>query len=253
MHTNNEILVNIYDRNAASMENVAHFYRWVMEIFSQYEVPVNASIIDIGCGTGAVLEYLRDKGYQSLTGVDFSQGCLRLAKERNLLARLYRQDIVEEPIAGAYDVAIMTTVIDFVEDPNTALNNVLAGLKEQGLFFISIRNLTAYFPWYHLGFFANSLRRWPRARHWFLQFTTPLSWRRNEYPVDEMFTTSQARVMLHNAGLAIVGEHSAQFLPMFWIWDVPQLVAAMKWIDKHFPSPKRLGYMYMFVCQKGPS
>lgn len=116
--TNNEILVSIYDRNAASMENVSLFYQWVMDIFRQYEIPANASIIDIGCGTGVVLEYLHNEGYCCLTGVDFSQGCLRIAEGRNLPATLCHN--IDEPITGTYDAAIMTTVIDFVVNPDVA-------------------------------------------------------------------------------------------------------------------------------------
>jgi 2-polyprenyl-3-methyl-5-hydroxy-6-metoxy-1,4-benzoquinol methylase len=250
---NNETLVSIYDRNAPDMENVSPFYEWAMGVFNQYQVPYDASIIDIGCGTGAVIARLYKQGYRNLTGVDFSPGCLRLAAAKGLPICLSRHDIVEEPLSEEYDAVLMTGVIDLVTNPRAALRNVRVGLKEQGLFFISIRNLTAYFPWYHLRFLARKLERWPRAKHWFLHFTTPLSMRRNEYPVDEMFTASQARDLLRDCGFEIVGEHSAQILPMLWIWDLTRLVRMMQWIDGRVGSPGVLGYRYMFVCKKRES
>lgn len=242
--------VEIYDQHAPEMENVPLFYDWVFAVFRRYHVPYDASILDVGCGTGALDSILYHSGYHALSGVDFSLGCLDLARARGLPIAFAQHDITQDPVRGQFDVVFMTTVIDFLQNPRVALNNIRKSLHDDSLFFVSIRNLHAYFPWYHFRSLANRLNRWPRAKHWFLHFTTPLSMRRDEYPVDEMFTVPQARDMLREADLLVVGEHSAQLLPMLWIWDVPQLIAIMEWIDRHIPVPKRLGYMYMFVCKK---
>lgn len=243
-------LASIYDQHAPEMENIDSFYEWVLDVFRQYDVPVGASILDVGCGTGALLASLYQSGYHQLNGIDFSQGCLSLAALKCIPVRLSHHDIVMKAFPMQYDIVFMTTVIDFVTDPVVALCHIRESLKLDSLLFISIRNLNAYYPWYHLGSLASKLTRWPRARHWFHQFTTPLSWRRDEYPVENMFKPSQMRQMLSNCGFVAIGEHSSMMLPMLWIWDMPRLVGMMKKVDSLLGSPGEMGYRYMFVCRK---
>jgi SAM-dependent methyltransferase len=45
-------------------------------------LPANASILDVGCGTGEpIARYFIEKGYD-LTGVDYAQSMIRLVKQR---------------------------------------------------------------------------------------------------------------------------------------------------------------------------
>lgn len=243
-------LVRIYDQHAPDMENVAVFYEWVLDVFSQYNVPLDRSILDVGCGTGHLAVRLYQSGYHHISGTDFSQGCLNIAAAHNLPMELFQHDIVTAPVPKVYDIVFTTGVIDLVTDPLAALRNISQSLESESLLFISIRNLDAYAPWYHLAPLASKLNRWPRAKHWFYQFTTPLSLRRDDYPVDNMFTPSEMREMLQRSGLTVIGEHSTMILPMFWIWDMPRLLGVMKRVNRLVGSPGRLGYRYMFVCKK---
>lgn len=244
------LLVSIYDQHAPEMENVTSFYEWVLNVFGQYDVPVGATILDVGCGTGALLAALYQSGYHHLDGIDFSQGCLSLATSKRIPAQLSCHDIVMSTYPKLYDIVFMTTVIDFVADPVAVLRHTRQSLIPDGLLFISIRNLGAYYPWYHLEPLAKKLSRWPRARHWFHQFTTPLSLRRDEYPVDNMFKPSQMRRMLASSGFAVIDEHASMILPMFWIWDMPRLVGMMNKADSLIRFPREMGYRYMFVCRR---
>lgn len=48
--------------------------------------PKNAALIDIGCGTGILLEFFRDEGYENLYGIDLTEDQVNLAKEKGLKA-----------------------------------------------------------------------------------------------------------------------------------------------------------------------
>jgi demethylmenaquinone methyltransferase/2-methoxy-6-polyprenyl-1,4-benzoquinol methylase len=50
------------------------------------------SIIDICCGTGDQLKYLRKQGYRNITGVDISQSMLKQANKGQTKAECYNQD-----------------------------------------------------------------------------------------------------------------------------------------------------------------
>lgn len=242
-------LAALYDRHAAEMENTAHFYRWVAQAVERYGLDRDAAILDAGCGPGALLEELHRRGYRNLAGLDFSPACLRLAAARNLPARLTLGDLTAAPLAGPYDAILMTGVIDFVADPRAALRHVRAGLRPAGRLFLTIRNLRAYWPWYHLRPLARRLDRRPRARHWFLHLTTPLSLRRDDYPIDEMYTPGRMRAMLRDGGFAVEAERSAGLLPMLWIDGRPRLLGLMRRVDALLPSAGPLGYRYLFVCR----
>lgn len=244
-------VVQHYNEYAREMENVADFYDWVVGIFERCSVPLDASIVDVGCGTGALLERLRQLGYMQLTGVDISAACLALARERVGGAQLELQDIEQSPLSGQYDAALMTTVVDFLAEPRAALEHVRDALRPGGLFLLSIRNVMAYFPWYHLRFLSRHMGRWPRLRHWFLHLTTPLGLRRNDQPVERMYRPAEARVLLRMAGFRVEAEYGGQILPMLWIPGLPRLTSCVRGLDRTVGVvvPRWLKFRYAFACR----
>lgn len=48
--------------------------------------PKSAAIIDIGCGTGIIMDFLRQEGFENLFGIDISEDQVNYAKEQGLNA-----------------------------------------------------------------------------------------------------------------------------------------------------------------------
>ena len=78
----------------------------------------NATVLDIGCGTGWFGHRLSDQGFR-VTGIDPSQAMLARARAR---ITVVQGDALRLPFADrAFDAAYMTAVLDFVPDPAALL------------------------------------------------------------------------------------------------------------------------------------
>jgi SAM-dependent methyltransferase len=122
-------------------------------------LPENPKVIEIGVGTGLVLEKLLELNPQyNLTGLDHTPAMLKIAKERlGDRAKLIQADMVTQSIPEEFDVAFSHgglcafvdtgSAYDFYshltdEETNVqALKNIAAGLKSGGLFVMSIRGV----------------------------------------------------------------------------------------------------------------
>ncbi len=241
-----------YDNNAAAMQNQQHFYNWVGEIVARYGPHRELKICDVGCGTGNLLAQFQSLGYTNLFGVDFAEGCLALTRQTVTGVNVTQQDIEEKPLGSRYDLITMTTVIDFLAQPEAALLNIRQSLTENGLLLVTIRNRLAYWPWYHLRGLGAKIMN-PRLKHWFLWFTTPLGMRRSDQPFEKVYSPGEAKKLLESAGLKPIASEGMMFLPMFWIPDLTRLVKIMQGLDKiaRIIPGKNHYYIYMFVCQSG--
>ena len=103
----------------------------------------NASIMDIGCSTGCLLNMLKEKGYTNLLGVDPSPVCAKTVKE------LYKIDAVVNNIANLnidkkFDLIILSAVLEHLVDFNGSLNKIKSLLNEGGLLFVEVPDATRF-------------------------------------------------------------------------------------------------------------
>lgn len=91
-------IAGVYDDSLPA--HVVEHYRQKRTDFIRAEVPAGASVLDVGCGTGALADRIREAGYQ-VVGVDPSKGMLGILKCR-------------APLVGA--VAACSTTLPFADD-----------------------------------------------------------------------------------------------------------------------------------------
>lgn len=97
-------------------------------------LPPRGRVVDVGCGTGLIIEFLRSTGLLSqveeLVCLDVSSGMLSVASRRASEAcggkcSLVAGDALRLPFKdGSFDVAYSFSVINLLEDPAAAMNEV---------------------------------------------------------------------------------------------------------------------------------
>lgn len=99
--------------------------------------------LDIGCGYGAMAEYLREQEVASYLGIDPSGKMIAAAKER-VVHQDFRFDLgqVEELAIEAerYDVVISRLVFHYVADITSVFQKIYAGLRPHGVFVFSVEH-----------------------------------------------------------------------------------------------------------------
>lgn len=165
------------------------------EILGDYfcELPNNANILELGCGTGRFLPFLSKKGFQ-LTGIDISTGMLEVAKERIKTEGISEVTLIKnEPgpllfYANTFDAIYSILVINLIKDYQNTFQEVARILKPGGLFVFSVPNLSSiYFP---VGLFVNQRGRTTTSNA-------------SGYRYSHWFTKTEIRKSLKSAGLAI--------------------------------------------------
>jgi SAM-dependent methyltransferase len=90
-------------------------------------------ILELGAGTGAIIAELQRRNFADVyVAVDYSTDATDYMKRNLKNVEVLRADIVEEPIYGAFDVVVVSHVLEHLENPD----NFLAAL---------VRNLDFHF------------------------------------------------------------------------------------------------------------
>jgi len=100
------------------------------------------SVIDIGCATGALIAYLRDRKWR-VTGVEISPCAEYAQKERRLDVRNVPLEENKFP-QGSFDVVLASHLIEHLNDPSSFLTEVNRVLKEGGHVFITTPNISGF-------------------------------------------------------------------------------------------------------------
>ncbi|MFA5187858.1 MAG: methyltransferase domain-containing protein [Patescibacteria group bacterium] len=132
----------------ASLDNIKHIastYDWNYKKIIPADK--NSKILDIGCGLGQFLYWLKNNGYNNYLGVDLSQEMLDFCKA-NVTGQVLKISSMTEFLADKkdqYDLIVLNDVIEHL--PKTEIINDLAliksALKQGGMLIVKTNNLAA--------------------------------------------------------------------------------------------------------------
>ena len=115
-------------------------FEWVLGVLDDYPAP---SVLDVGCGTGFNIAYLRAAGYDRVVGLDFASEALAFCRSRNL-PYLVCGDGASPPLRHeSFDVVVALDLIEHLEDDVYALRELARVLKPGGslILFVPAFNL----------------------------------------------------------------------------------------------------------------
>jgi len=128
-----------YDRKRSA------FMQWVdrkfrSDVFERYRMtfetlePMSGkSVLDIGCGSGPYMVEAARRGCKRVTGLDFAQAMLDLARQRAEAAQCIERcrfvlgTFPQDALPEKFDYAVVMGVMDYIPDPN----NFLKALAKQ--------------------------------------------------------------------------------------------------------------------------
>ena len=97
------------------------------------------SILDIGCGTGELLNYFQEKGWKT-RGVEPNQ-LARAFATKNYELEVFDENELNSFEKNSFDVISMWHVLEHVPDLNGRMNQLKRLVKEDGLLVIALPNL----------------------------------------------------------------------------------------------------------------
>ena len=134
-------------------------------------LPVNksAAIADVACGSGKLLYFFKNSGYQNITGVDISPEQVKLAKQ--VISDVYEANILDwlEANPGAFDLITGLDIIEHLDKSEGLrfLDASYTALKPGGQLILQTPNADS--PWggsirygdftHEVGFTSNLLSR----------------------------------------------------------------------------------------------
>ena len=138
-------LKSTYNKIAKDWMQDHHGDTWWVEGTDKYLsfFQPNASILDVGCGAGEKSKYLVKKGFK-VTGIDFSEEMIALAKEQVPAGKFFVKDIkqpldLEDAFDGVFAQAVLLHIPK--KEVSSVLKNIIAPLKTGGYFYAAVKEL----------------------------------------------------------------------------------------------------------------
>ena len=130
---------NLYDTDMSSW-GYAYPLQLNKILTNKLKLKKTIKILDAGCGTGYVAEVLNKLNYKNITGIDFSEEMLAIARSKKIYKKLMCQSLNEtiELRSKQFELIICTGVLTSGHVGPSAINELVRLLKPQGFFVCSI-------------------------------------------------------------------------------------------------------------------
>ncbi len=132
----------------SSKEDFYPTYKKIAKLIKKYKDSTKLSVIDIGCGGGEIMNLLNNMGI-SVFGIDPDKKCIELSSKYGKCKQGQISDLGRFYKKNQFDVAIVSHVLEHLENPKAAINKIKYISKKRII--IAIPNLCS------LSSFINSI------------------------------------------------------------------------------------------------
>jgi SAM-dependent methyltransferase len=144
------------------------------EIQIKFGLNKDISILDIGCGTGGLLSFLRQYNYTNLQGIDYSDYSIHFSKTRNLTVQKLNIDELKTVFhPQQFDVIICNDVFYCLDKPQiiNTLKNIETLLKPSSIFLSNNNAFNVFYGTHDIAVGG----KWRFTRKDFQEFTAKTS------------------------------------------------------------------------------
>lgn len=111
--------------------------------FISKKIPKDSSVLDIGCGNGALLHKIHQLSGAAVTGVEMDNVAARRARDRGCIT-VYSDSFEKAPLTeGCFDAVSMIHSFEHIPQPAPTLTKAVALLKPGGTFYMAIPNINS--------------------------------------------------------------------------------------------------------------
>jgi 2-polyprenyl-3-methyl-5-hydroxy-6-metoxy-1,4-benzoquinol methylase len=107
---------------------------------------IEGRFLEVGCGTGATLEYLKSKGASYVVGVDINAESIEMARKRGLEFAL-AADVEKDALPfkeKEFDCIMLADVLEHFYNPWGTLKKLTPYLADKGYLLLSLPNIKYY-------------------------------------------------------------------------------------------------------------
>lgn len=133
---------NYNEKKMWKIPEIQKFYEDILSIITSRGISLDdKNIVDVGCGTGSLLYFIDERFKpRSYTGLEFSNKAIEIAKTNFPKARYFYFDILKTGINEKFDFLFCTEVLEHIDDPYTALQNIEKLMGENSFALITVPN-----------------------------------------------------------------------------------------------------------------
>jgi len=133
------------NKKIADAQSAAHIY-YAIERLPLIAMLDRApgKVLEIGCGSGLSLKYLKKNGASETTGVELRRDVAEAAKKSGGIDKIFNLDFTTENLPdseGPYDTVIFSHVLEHFADPSYVLQKIKPNLGKGARILIAVPNI----------------------------------------------------------------------------------------------------------------